>query len=193
MTQQPPARQRLVDHMDRRRVALRLTWGEVATRAGMSQAHLRRIRNDDVPLSSLMSGRLEQALQWAPGSVDRIVAGEVPTEIPSPSDARSADNPPVDGSSLPASATDGVRAAIRELARALPPEDVRALLAEVRPDSPRYEDLAEQHIWETPGLTDSQRRQLVGHLQVMRRIEDGAERDEPPAGVREFRRRTGGE
>jgi hypothetical protein len=54
----------------------------------------------------------------------------------------------------------------------------------------RYEDDAEQHIWETPGLSESQRRQLIGHLKVMRRAAETPSRDRPQADVRELRRRS---
>lgn len=53
-----------------------------------------------------------------------------------------------------------------------------------------YEDDAEQHLWETPGLSATERRQLIGHLQVMRRVSSAPSRDQPQGDVREFRRRT---
>ncbi|MEV0382297.1 hypothetical protein [Nonomuraea sp. NPDC050643] len=55
-----------------------------------------------------------------------------------------------------------------------------------------YEDDAEQHLWETPALSDTERRQLIYHLQAMRRAQEAPERNRPQAEIREFRRRTGG-
>lgn len=54
---------------------------------------------------------------------------------------------------------------------------------------PAYEDDSEQHLWETPGLSASQRRQLIGHMQAMRRAEESPGREQPQAEVRELRRR----
>ena len=75
------ARAHLTTEMGKRRVALRLQWQEVAARAKMSIAHLGRIRNNETPLTPLMAGALEDALQWSPGSVDRILAGGHPDEM----------------------------------------------------------------------------------------------------------------
>ncbi|RSN12867.1 hypothetical protein DMB42_11865 [Nonomuraea sp. WAC 01424] len=54
----------------------------------------------------------------------------------------------------------------------------------------RYADRAEQHLWETPGLSATQRRQLIGHLQAMRRADEAHERHQSHAEVHEFRRRS---
>lgn len=54
-----------------------------------------------------------------------------------------------------------------------------------------YEDDAEQHLWETPGLSAAERRQLIGHLQVMRRAREAPDRNRRDAEVHELRRRTG--
>jgi len=194
MTTNAQARTRLTELMDKRRGTLRLQWSEVATEAGMSAAHLRRIRHNEVPLTSLMIGGLEKALHWAPGSIDRVLQGGDPIEassvnVTAPAGViRQGAAPRNDERHVPA---DGVRAAIRALAETLPPDEVRAILAEFRASEtdPTYADPVEQHLWETPGLGPSQRRQLIYHLQAMRRAEEAPERERPQADVREFRPR----
>lgn len=54
---------------------------------------------------------------------------------------------------------------------------------------PTYADVAEQHLWEAPDLSEAQRRQLIGHLQAMRKALESPVRSQADAEVREFRRR----
>lgn len=67
-----------------RRKELELTQAQVAARGGVSEKFVRRIENSEV--GSLRAGNilaLEKALQWAPGSVNAVLAGESPTvEVP---------------------------------------------------------------------------------------------------------------
>lgn len=69
---------RLSEAMDRRRLELRLKWTQVADRADLSQAGLGAIRRGERSPSALTKARIEHALEWAPGSVDAILAGDGP-------------------------------------------------------------------------------------------------------------------
>lgn len=90
-------RRRLTAAMDRRRIELRMQWSDVAAHAEMSVAHLRRIRNDEVPLSPLAAASLETALRWAPGSIDEVVLRDgsptplEPTRVSQPGTPRPAE------------------------------------------------------------------------------------------------------
>lgn len=69
-------------------------------------------------------------------------------------------------------------------------EQIEAKRSASKPE-PAYEDEAEQHLWETPGLSAGERRQLIGHLQAMRRAGEAPKRERPQAEVRELRRPGG--
>lgn len=73
------ARKRLDAKMNEGRVALRLKWVEVAQRARMSVQNLSLIRKGDITITELAAANLEDALEWAPGSVAAILAGREPT------------------------------------------------------------------------------------------------------------------
>lgn len=70
---------RLSEAMEKRRLELRIKWTQVAERADLSQAGLGAIRRGERSPSPLTKARIEHALQWAPGSVDAILAGDGPT------------------------------------------------------------------------------------------------------------------
>ncbi|SEG44203.1 hypothetical protein SAMN04489712_105239 [Thermomonospora echinospora] len=67
--------------MDERRAELDLTWDDVAKRAPLSKQGLHTIRFEDRPMRQLTKARIERALEWAPGSVDRILAGGDPEPL----------------------------------------------------------------------------------------------------------------
>jgi hypothetical protein len=67
--------------MDERRRQLRLTWDQVATLAKIHRETLRQIRRRNSELRPLTKAGLEIALQWQPGSVDRILAGRGPLPL----------------------------------------------------------------------------------------------------------------
>lgn len=69
---------RLSEAMERRRLELRMKWTQVAERADLSQAGLGAIRRGERSPSPLTRARIEHALEWAPGSVDAILAGGDP-------------------------------------------------------------------------------------------------------------------
>jgi|GEM_PF-6827586 len=64
---------RLGAAMEQRRLELRLRWNQVAERAGMSVAHLSRIRKGEAPPSPLAAASIETALQWPAGTVRDIL------------------------------------------------------------------------------------------------------------------------
>lgn len=73
------ARKRLAERMDQRRARLRLRWRKVAELAKLDESTLRRIRNDQLALTTYTKEGIEQALDWKEGSVDAILANEEPT------------------------------------------------------------------------------------------------------------------
>lgn len=79
--------------MDHRRLELGMKWDEVAAAAGVKPPTLRAIRNGTNRPSALTQRGLERALQWAPGTVERVLAGgtSTPTTAPSPMDQAEAD------------------------------------------------------------------------------------------------------
>jgi transcriptional regulator with XRE-family HTH domain len=74
-----PARARLAELMDSRRRDLRLTWDEVAARAGIHRETLRQIRIGKGDIRPLSATGIEDALQWEHGSIDGILEGGEPT------------------------------------------------------------------------------------------------------------------
>jgi hypothetical protein len=72
---------RLDDAMDARRLDLDLRWREVADRARLNEATLRAIRVGRNKPSQLAKRRIEEALQWASGSVDAVMAGGEPKPL----------------------------------------------------------------------------------------------------------------
>lgn len=73
------ARERLNRLMDERRADLRLRWADVATRAGLTKEGLRGVRQGPGSIRSLTKRGIEDALRWAPGSIDSILSGGTPT------------------------------------------------------------------------------------------------------------------
>lgn len=77
----PRAHKRLDQVMNDRRVELDMTWGEIATRARIAEVTLRAIRKGDNNPGELTARRLEDALQWEPGSIEAILDGGQPTPV----------------------------------------------------------------------------------------------------------------
>lgn len=57
-----------------------MSWRDVSRVAGMSYEGLRAIRRGDRQPTAMTKARLEDALRWAGGSVDAILAGGEPAE-----------------------------------------------------------------------------------------------------------------
>lgn len=79
---------RLAQHLNDRRLELRLTWAEVADRAGISRDTMHNVRVGTSDIRDLTERGIEVALQWEPGSIDRIFAGNDPIPLELPVDAR---------------------------------------------------------------------------------------------------------
>lgn len=87
----PDAPNRLNDVMNARRRQLRLEWKDVADAAGLSLSGLGAIRRGERTPRDLTRDRLEDALHWAPGSIDAIMSDGDP--IPADEMRRSTDHP----------------------------------------------------------------------------------------------------
>lgn len=74
-----PDRERLKTAIENRAVELRLKLNKVAQRADMSPANFLRIRTGEVALTPFAVAAIEQALDWEPGSIQRILDGLEPT------------------------------------------------------------------------------------------------------------------
>jgi transcriptional regulator with XRE-family HTH domain len=76
-----------------RRTALGMTQSEVSERGGPSVETLRAIENNRAGrLSPRMRRALERVLEWKPGGIDAILAGDVPTTAAAkPSEAAAVD------------------------------------------------------------------------------------------------------
>jgi len=72
------ARERLDKLMDERRLDLGFTWRYVAVRAGLSYEAIRALRTGSGGIRSLTARKLDRALQWKPGSVERVLRGGNP-------------------------------------------------------------------------------------------------------------------
>lgn len=75
----PQPHERLNEAMQDRRLALRMNWRQVADAAGISYEALRAIRRGDYKPTALTSRGLDDALQWAHGSVLAVLDGGDPT------------------------------------------------------------------------------------------------------------------
>lgn len=74
--------ERLNRAMDQRRLTLGLDWEQVATRAGITSAALRAIRRGKNRGRDLTRRKLDDALQWEPGTLDGLADGRIgPDEV----------------------------------------------------------------------------------------------------------------
>lgn len=71
--------ERLDGAIGARRLQRGISWTTLATQVGVSESALRNIRRGRNLPSDLTKHRLEDALGWAPGSVDAILEGGEPT------------------------------------------------------------------------------------------------------------------
>lgn len=69
--------------LDRRRIELRLTWGQFCKQVGITRAGLGGIRRGERRPMALTCAWIEEALMWAPGTVDAILNGGEPS-VPKP-------------------------------------------------------------------------------------------------------------
>ncbi|MCX4676753.1 helix-turn-helix transcriptional regulator [Streptomyces sp. NBC_01433] len=68
--------------MNARRLQLGMAWKEVATAAGISYETLRAVRKGQTSGAPLTLRKLEQALRWMQGSINRVEQGGKPTPDP---------------------------------------------------------------------------------------------------------------
>jgi transcriptional regulator with XRE-family HTH domain len=78
---QSQRRRDLAAEMNRQRAKLRLTWDQVAQRAGISVATLRRLRNSDDPVTLDTMVGIDEALEWGSGHVEARLAGREPAPL----------------------------------------------------------------------------------------------------------------
>jgi hypothetical protein len=90
--QDKAARARLAKLIDERRDQLGLYWNEVAQLADITKEGLRSVRFETRALRPATKRGIERALRWEAGTVDRILEGGDPDEMP-PASAPS--DPPV--------------------------------------------------------------------------------------------------
>jgi hypothetical protein len=74
-------RLRLAVHMERRRKELNLRWQDVSDAAGVSVRALQAVRTGGGELRPLTEAGIERGLQWRPGSIQRIYAGNDPIDL----------------------------------------------------------------------------------------------------------------
>ncbi|QBI56883.1 hypothetical protein [Streptomonospora litoralis] len=79
-TDQSPQRARLRAYLEARRGRLRLTIDQVAATAGIRSNTYARVRDGDADIQPATVSGLEDALCWAPGSIQRILDGGDPVE-----------------------------------------------------------------------------------------------------------------
>lgn len=71
--------ERLDAVMEDCRLDLGMSWRDLANKAGLSYEGLRAVRRGDRRPNALTKRRLEDALNWAHGSIDAILDGAGPT------------------------------------------------------------------------------------------------------------------
>lgn len=165
---------------------------------------IERARRDNYTDSTLAA--IEKAYKWAPGSIQRVLGGDLPVEVAEVSASTrlplsvhaSTSRPP---SEAPEGSREWLMAAVREFCKRLSPSDARAILEEYAPvpevpeGSADFVDLAspvERQIWRIEELPAMWREQLIGVLRHMREVEDEGQQDPPndsPGEVTELRQR----
>jgi hypothetical protein len=124
------ARENLADAMERRAMGdLGLRWTDVATRAGISQSQLLRIRQG-APITPFTAARLEEALDWEPGSIQTILDGGEPTPRGAVRDRRDVPNEEVDDLLAQLERLDAERAETLER--------LKTRLAQLRPEQRKH-------------------------------------------------------
>jgi hypothetical protein len=85
MTIDGPGLERLAAHVTARRAALRLSKDGAAAKAQISRITWRKVE-DARPVRDTMYAAVEDALDWKPGSVAAVLAGDEPTLATEPRD-----------------------------------------------------------------------------------------------------------
>ncbi|WP_256094771.1 helix-turn-helix transcriptional regulator [Streptomyces sp. EN27] len=105
--------------MNARRLQLGMAWKEVARSAGISYETLRAVRKGETSGAPLTLRKLEQALRWAQGDINRVEQGGKPTPIPA-AEAAAGDAP---------EQADPRAAAVLTILESLPPRVQKQVLA----------------------------------------------------------------
>lgn len=105
--------------MNARRLQLGMAWKEVATAAGISYETLRAVRKGETSGAPLTLRKLEQALRWAQGSINRVERGGKP--ILDPAAERTGGRAP--------DLSDPRAAAVMTILESLPPRVQKQVLA----------------------------------------------------------------
>lgn len=120
--------------MDKRRIDLRMSWQQVARRAGMTTTNLTRIRTGRSAISWAAIEGLERALLWSPGSIEAFVLhGTEPEELsgdaePSPPMQSELDNDlDAEGELI----FEGFRSLFRKHGKRMTPRALRRLLDDI--------------------------------------------------------------
>lgn len=124
-----PNRNRLSDAMEHRRIELRMAWQDVAKAAGLSVAGIGAIRRGERDPLPLTRRKLEDALQWQPGSIEAVLTGGDPTPL------GNGDSPEPDGDEV-----EQLRAEIAELREEIKRLSVRKRRRASERDTPDLAD-----------------------------------------------------
>jgi hypothetical protein len=84
MPEQTQARQRLAAAMDERRLELGMRWQDVAAAGGVSLRAINNARTGDKDIRPLTRHGIEKGLEWAPGTIGRILSGRRAPREPLP-------------------------------------------------------------------------------------------------------------
>lgn len=116
---------RLDKVLNQRRVELGLTWRELSKSARISYEALRAFRRGEYRPTELTARRLDEVLRWEPGSVETLLDGGPPAQLP--------EGRPLEAVAAP------YAAAIVAILRALPPEAHAEVLRQVQEQMRRHE------------------------------------------------------
>jgi hypothetical protein len=75
MPEQTQARRQLATAMDNRRLELGMRWQDVAAAGGVSLRAISQARTGDKDIRPLTRRGIEKGLEWAPGTIERILSG----------------------------------------------------------------------------------------------------------------------
>ncbi|MFF9248848.1 helix-turn-helix domain-containing protein [Streptomyces globisporus] len=106
--------------MNARRLQLGMAWKEVARSAGISYETLRAVRKGETSGAPLTLRKIEQALRWAQGDINRVERGGKPTPTSAAAEAASGEAP---------EQADPRAAAVLTILESLPPRVQKQVLA----------------------------------------------------------------